>query len=149
MSYSDFARSTEKAIREYGRAVLHVGASDFTYTIGNANKDLPELLLAGPRVNPVSVRNILNILSDKMIERGKPFDDGEMVDVGGKCPVYICEATAAKVKTEFTVQVGHILGKTDYRVLQVVLCDPAGRFPWDPGCEFPYSMVKLLRAPAN
>ena len=52
----------------------------FAYTIGNTEKDLPELLTIG-----ISVRNSdvdhLNYLSKLMVERGKPFDDGEIVDL--------------------------------------------------------------------
>ena len=45
---------------------------------GNHLRGLPELLVIG-----VSRGEFLNFLSDKMIERGRAFDDGEVVSLRG------------------------------------------------------------------
>jgi hypothetical protein len=33
--------------------------------------------------------------------------------------------------------------RDDYSVLQAVLCDPAGRYPWDEGCRQEYRVAVL------
>jgi hypothetical protein len=136
-----FYAKLEDTVATHGRAILTVGGSH-TYTIGNGCKDLPELLLIGP-FNPIPAQDVLNVMSAKMIERGRGFDEGEKVDLGGKYPVCVFTASDA-VKVEFTRMAGQYLRREDYAVQQVIFCDPHGRFPWDDGCEPPYD-VKVYR----
>jgi hypothetical protein len=78
-------------------------------------------------------------------ERGAAFQHGELVSVGGRFPVKIIEASA-KAKEEFTLVVGQYYDTENYRVQQIVLCDPNGRFPGDPGCAEPYASQYILAA---
>src|SRR5262249_28391186 len=48
----------------------------FAYTIGNQERALPELLIIGFWGNPIA--GLLNELSNKMIERGRSFEGGEL-----------------------------------------------------------------------
>jgi hypothetical protein len=50
----------------------------FAYTIGNWIQSLPELLIIG---SPAG--GFLNSLSNKMVKRGRAFDDGEVVVLDG------------------------------------------------------------------
>lgn len=130
-----------KMIEEHGRFILNV-ISTHSYTIGNTRKGLPELIIVGP-FNPRQSQAVLNDLSEKMIERGRAFDEGELVSLGGKYPVAVYRASEA-IKPEVTCQAGQILGREDYDVMQVVYCDPNGHFPGHKDCEPPYN-VKVWR----
>src|SRR5262245_55499012 len=81
-------KDIETDVRECGRSVLCIGGEEdlppFAYTIGNSLVDLPELLIIGTREGA-----LLNDLSEKMLDRGRAFDDGELVNLGGKFPVKI------------------------------------------------------------
>lgn len=132
-------------IERTGRTLVGVfgegGKSGFVYTIGNALKGLPELLL----VITHDDGGLLNALSKVMIERGAAFDDQEVVRLPGmKCSVCIVDASD-DVKDLYTCQAKHLVGP-EYRVQQVVVPDTKGLFPWQPGCAKPYSDVKIHRA---
>ena len=110
----------------------------FTYTIGNWQLDLPELCLIGSHQTVA----VLNILSRMMIERGV-FGHGQVVQMpGAQCPVCIFDAKE-EIKDEYTVQATHKIGRANCRVMQVVMSDPAGNFPWEDTCSRPYRDVLL------
>ncbi len=146
-------RHTETArhIREHGRSVIGVFPDKesedindaFAYTIGNSLKGLPELLVVGIYRDG----GMLNELSERMIAQGHAFADNERVFLGGAFPVTIIEADDA-VKERVTIQAGNFL-KRYYRVMQIVLCDHEGRFPWDQGCGKPYCDVRVWRRIAS
>ena len=76
--HRQLCKDIENDVRESGRSVLCIGGEvdspPFAYTIGNALKGLPELLMIGTRMG-----GPLNDLSEKMLGRGRAFDDGEIV----------------------------------------------------------------------
>lgn len=133
----------EDDIKTHGRSVIGVlpdtadPNSAFAYTIGNAQAGLPELLALGGNSALVPA---LNILSRIMQSRGR-FADRQQVYLGegAKFPVCVVEA-ADSVKDEYTVQATNYNGR-DYDVMQVVVPDPQGRFPWDAECEKPYADI--------
>jgi hypothetical protein len=133
----------ENDVRQYARSVLCVGrerdSPGFAYTIGNWLAKLPELLIIG-----TTRGDILNDLSQKMIERGRSFDDGELVSLGGKFPVKIITADW-RAKCDYTIQAGQYLGIENYLVQQVLISDRSGRFPDDPECQHPYSTIPVLK----
>lgn len=115
----------------------------FIYTIGNYERDLPELFVIGACSQAFA--EILNELCEKMRERGRAFDNGELVNLGGKYPLKMVDVPM-EVCEDFTLQVGRYYHVKDYRVQQVVVCDLQGRFPGDPGCASPYDLqTKYLR----
>jgi hypothetical protein len=148
MSRLDFLyRKFAHDIERYGRSVLAIGGSEdgslppFSYTIGNWQKhQLPELLVIGYNDN-----QLLNILSAKMIERGRKFDDGELVSLGGKFPIKIITTSGFKVKSDYTIQTGQFYRHENYLVQQVLVPDRKGVFPDQPGCATKY-LVPILRA---
>lgn len=152
--FDEIAERMADNVRRTGRSCMGVfpdetstdPANDaFVYTIGNALKGFPELLIVGL----FDDRGILNRMSEVMIERGRAFDDGEFVEFGGSFSLPAIEA-ADVVKERYTVQATRFLRRHDYRVMQIVLCDKAGLFPWQPGCAKPYADVVVHRAkPVN
>src|SRR5262245_9628600 len=150
MNMEQYHDKVTENIREHGRHVVGVFPTGkdadvneaFEYTIGNFRKDLPELLLVGIYDVPF----VLNRLSEIMIERGKPFEDGEMVSLGegARYPLYVIEASD-DVKENFTIQAGQHFGHENYRVMQVIMPDTKGRFPWQRGCSKPYADVTVHR----
>lgn len=106
----------------------------FVYTIGNALHGLPELLVVG-NFDPNVAGSILNTLGQIMRESGAPLP--EEVDIGGKFPVRTRRANA---QAEYTVQAGQFLGREDYDVQQVLLCDPQGVYPGESGIAPAYDV---------
>ena len=137
--YRQLCKDIENDVRQSGRSVLCIGAEEnllpFAYTIGNALKGLPELLIIGTIKG-----ELLNDLSEKMLDRGDAFDDGELVSLGGKFPVKIITADDGRAQRDFTIQAGQYLGREDYAVQQVLVCDRSGHYPDDPQCQAPYSL---------
>ena len=86
---------------------------------------------------------ILNAVSDALKDAPDPFKEGPL-QIGGKVPPYLVEA-AESVKDDFMVQAEQVLGRRDYRVMQVVFADRDGRLPWEDGCAEPYRSVKIHR----
>ena len=134
----------ERAIAKYGRRLMGVfgDAEDlsFTYTIGNQIHGLPELLVIGTHEG-----YLLNVLSEKMLQRGCAFADGELVkSSNGKVTVKIINADA-QAREEYTIQAGRFFGGENYAVQQVLLPDPDGRFPDEPKCRKPFSTIPVLR----
>jgi Domain of unknown function (DUF4262) len=143
-----FHDGVEKDIEAYGRRIICVGPTEaepptsqndfFAYTVGNARRSLPELLIIGTSRGGY----ILNPLSEMMIERGQKFADGEMVECGCKFPFCLIDASET-VKDRYTIQAGEHYNSQDYPVMQVVLPDTGGLFPWQPGCTSGYEIYRL------
>lgn len=139
-----------KTIATHERQILYVGRSlkepAFAYTIGNQEKDLPELLMLG-NFPPDAACMVLNALSDFMIKHARCFDDGEETfALGGEAPVRIIDARDPIVKRSYTVQAGQFYKSEDYDVQQVIVPDKNKRWPEDPQCHLS-CRVPVLRGP--
>jgi hypothetical protein len=139
-----------KDIATMGQSMLGVlgdkNTPPFIYTIGNAERGLPELLIIGAADN--SIGDVLNVIGEKMRERGRPFDNGELINIGGKFPLKAINTTP-KAKEDYTIQAGQYLGHEDYAVQQLLIPDKHGRFPGDPKCEEPFASCPLLSPALN
>jgi hypothetical protein len=144
----EFYAGTAHLIEKHGQSVVGVmaGRDAFSYTIGNHEKGLPELLMFG---DPRTFTPILNHIADLMREGGKPFEDGQLVDLGGRFPVKAvrCSALASE---EYAIQAHRYYGvePAEVAVIQFLVPDTHGRFPGEPGCEKPYADQKVLAAEA-
>jgi hypothetical protein len=145
-----FYQGIQDMIDRDGFAVMGIFSHEddlpFMYTIGNCQRGFPELLLIG-----VFHGDAINDLVHKMWERGKPFDNGELVSLGGDWPVKVIDADAAKARKKYTIQVDRYYRneKLDYRVQQIIIPDEAGRYPGDPDAQPPYSTIPVLRPPLH
>lgn len=134
-------RDVKQNIESYGQHLSQVfgDGSDpgFIYTIGNADRGLPELLLIGD-FPPHIAAGLLNELGAKMREDGKPLATG-LVDIGWSIPVKVRQA-GPLARSRYTIQVDQYLGHDRYGVLQVMVCDENGRYPGDAGCAPRYDV---------
>lgn len=129
-------------IRRYGLHVMGVmpapqeGKPGFAYTIGNALAGLPELLLIGNLAMEASA-SILNELSKRMADTKAPLRETE--SLGGQFPVRtrFCSSAA---HDEWTIQAAVYLGHNEFQVMQVILCDPEGRYPGDAAIQSQYDV---------
>lgn len=138
-------QQTDEHIQQFGRTVLCVfgGAfGGFAYSIGNAKMGLPEFLVIG--LGPSEAKWMINTISETMIAGGAAPAAEAPYSFGGAHPVWLVEA-GDQAKAEYTIQASQYLGRDDYRVMQIVLCDPAGKFPWDDGCVAHFKAQPILR----
>jgi hypothetical protein len=146
---TEFYRAIAENIDEYGQHVQGVfGEGDilpFFYTIGLTEQELPELLLIGGFA-PEDGAAVLNWLGEAMRERGRPFNDGEIMDWGGRLPVKVVDA-GDEARNEYVIQAGEFYQTDQVRVMQVLIPDTEGRFPGEPGCAEPFGSVPVLVEP--
>lgn len=143
----------DEMIARYGRAVQWVAPtvedidrhdpnSTFSYSVGNSLKGYPELLVIG--VDQRTGLVVVNGLSELMLLNERAFKDGEMVSLGeGALPLKVVQA-GAMARYDYACLAGAYLGRQDYPIMQVVVPDSRGRFPGDPECMAPYSLVPVL-----
>jgi hypothetical protein len=150
-----FYQMIATTIAREGRQILCIAAEGklpaFYYTIGNALRGAPELLLIGNFEEKASTK-ILNKLSELMLEAGKRFSNGQRVNpFNGEHDLQVWDTTPI-AKMQYTTQVGQFLASLEgvtgvpkeYMVQQVVLPDPKGRYPADKRCHRRYR-VPVLR----
>lgn len=139
-----------KTIEDCGRQIIAVGAEHkamaFAYTIGNATKGLPELLLIG-NCDAKIAQSVLNKLSDELLKSNKPFVNGERVSIGGKFDLQVWNTTAI-AHSQYTIQASEFYQSKEYAVQQVVFPDPKGHYPTDKRCHKRYR-VPVLRPTAD
>lgn len=136
----------ERGIATHGQQLVGVAPAEddppgtpvYGYTIGNHAYGLPELLVLGM---PCSGLGVLNILSTILRKQERAFRNGELVDLGGKLPIKVVEASP-RAKSDYTIQAGQFWGTEDYRVQQVLVPDQQGRFPDEVGCAEPYASLQ-------
>lgn len=143
MTISGCMRAVRQNIDSYGQHLFQIfgDGSDpgFTYTIGNVDRGLPELLLIGDFPSHIAA-GLLNELGAKMREDGKPLVTG-LVDIGWTVPVKVRQA-GPLARSRYTIQVDQYLGHDSYNVLQIMVCDENGRYPGDVGCAPRYNVQR-------
>lgn len=134
------AEQVKENVRRFGQHVWGVGGSEvtppFAYTVGNASRGLPELLFIGEFHFDLGMQ-ILNAVAERMVKDGR-LDEG-MLDIEWTFPFKVREA-GGDVRDMFTIQASRYLGHQDYRVMQIMICDPKGRYPGDPGVDPRYDV---------
>lgn len=69
----------------------------------------------------------INLIANEVAEHGKRYRSGDREDDVFSLPFYLFETAPIQPSKE------------NDRVLRILFCDPAGRYPWEPDCEVPYS----------
>lgn len=136
-------------IEQHGRSMLGVHDDiPFVYSVGNHLVNIPEVILLG-NFKSEQVFPILNTVSEFLV--GNPEVLESPIDRFGNFffnipdwPFpFMAHWCSESVKSEYTIQAGQYLGTEDYRVLQILLCDPAGVFPGQEGCMSGFDMELL------
>lgn len=141
MDAQSFYDGVSENITRTGRSLIAVGdpKTPFTYSIGNVLVGKPELIVFG--LAPEDAMWVLNTASELPAIRG--IADGDLVDLGGRFGLKAVRCSA-QAKAEYSIQATRYLGNADYDLVQLLLPDPAGRYPGDPGCEPPYADAPRL-----
>ena len=138
-----FYKDIHDTIKDHKRFVLAVPDGSpyaFSYTIGNHERGLPELLVIGSRRG-----TYLNEMSERMIKQGKAFDHGEVINTNGKYRIKIINTTH-KAHESYTIQAGVYYKTQNYKVQQIILSDEEGRLPGEVGCAPGFADIPILVA---
>lgn len=132
-------------IDKHGISIISTATIDnrpFTYTIGHCLKGWPELIVFG--LDPVDAQMMFNELHRIWEERGYPAQpETEYKFEGAKCPFYFVEVDPEK--NDHTHCVG-LITRNEYRVLQIIVPDPEGRYPWNSECDPRFKAQPVLRS---
>lgn len=113
------------------------GTPHFAYTIGLCAKGLPELLLVG--VNSVDATQLLNEAARKSLEGHIKGDKGELLDRWVNLPAaprrMVPKHAADIAIGAVRYALDHLEQGAPFSLIQMVLPDRAGLFPWDSGCD--------------
>jgi hypothetical protein len=157
VSYDEIQRTRELLLRRislYGYAITQVvptedwGGPSYTYTIGlPQHMGHPELAVCGrsPRASIRVITSVVTLLEDT------PEAEGRVVGAfHNEAPCWIAPIPDRMVDrylglAEWWRRGYHDGGPT--AVKQIVVCDPAGRFPWDQGCHHGYRSGQALLLP--
>lgn len=85
-----------------------------------------ELELNLPMV-PQRAGLFINLVANEIAEKGKRYRSGDREDDVFNLPCYLFETVPIRPSRD------------NDRVLRILFCDPAGKYPWEPECEAPYS----------
>jgi len=78
-------------------------------------------------LEPRQAGQFIDLTASQAAEKGKQYRSGDREDDVFNLPFYLFGTSpiqSSKIKD---------------RVLRILFCDPAGEYPWEPGCESPYS----------
>lgn len=78
-------------------------------------------------LEPRQAMQFINLIANEVAERGKRYRSGDREDDVLSPPFYLYETVPIQPSRE------------NDRVLRILFCDPAGKYPWEPECEAPYS----------
>lgn len=78
-------------------------------------------------LSPDQASLFINLIANEVAEKGKRYHSGDREDDVFNLPFYLFETTPIQPS------------QSNDRVLRILFCDPAGRYPWESGCEGMYS----------
>jgi len=103
----------------------------FAYTIGLHHKNLPELIMVG--LNSTMAMHILNHCG-YMMTNGNKFKHGTVITELANLPTTII-TVHEELKRKRAVQAYNHYGHWDFDLMQLVMPDANGLFPWDEGYD--------------
>lgn len=125
-------------VENHGWAVASVMGSDespsFSYSVGLCARGLPDLILIG--VRPNDAQKMINIAIDKLIAQefsgatGDVLTEVANLPLAPRCLSNELAQSIALGSVRYAQETGQ-----QFRMIQLVLPDAAGLFPWDSGCD--------------
>lgn len=135
--HPDIRAQTQTHIEIHGHSIVGVfptgpGQTHFSYSIGLRERDGFELLMEG--IDTKYGAYFINTLAQETKARNLPLNHACIIHGMTTKPEFRLALVPCHelVKDERTVQAGQYYGHEDYGVLQLVMCDPEGRMPWEP-----------------
>lgn len=107
----------------------------FSYSIGLTLKSWHELFV---EAIPHDLGHyLINYIAKRFDEQKISLDHSCILTgvIQNGLPIALVEANLQEVKNERTIQVDYIINRSNYSVLQIVLPDENGLFPWEDGCS--------------
>jgi len=147
----DYRDRIEGDIGRCGQFIQAVLASPpWCYTIGNADRGLPELVMVG--IDPYMTMGMLNDAGTAMRTDGRPYVDGEFLTRIASMPmrVDVVHPTQIAGRMQQSVYRESRLGRDPALLgaLQLVWPDRSGRFPGEAGYDESFApMQPLLSRP--
>lgn len=147
IDHAKFYERIEQVIAEHGHMVMGVGGSDgtFSYTIGNTEARLPELLILG--VEPEGATMILNAVVAAL--GAQQPQDGQLVYLGGGGKPVRLRALegleAILAREDYIIQACRYYRREDLPVMLVECPDLQGRFPDEEGCDPDFVRAQTMR----
>lgn len=141
VSMDDLKRKIIENIQEYGLSIISVGPDPddgtppFSYSIGLSLIGKYELLVEG--LQPDLGQYLINQTKATFSAYGIPIDHTCIVKglVQGDLPMAFVKTDTGDLSETRSIQVGHMLDIEVYGVLQLIIPDPSGLFPWEEGCD--------------
>ena len=78
-------------------------------------------------LEPKQGAQFINLIAAEIAEKGKRYQSGEQVDGVFSLPFYVFQTKAIHAS------------KPNDQVLRIVFPDPGRKYPWEDGCQPPYS----------
>ncbi|GAC57124.1 hypothetical protein GOHSU_16_00820 [Gordonia hirsuta DSM 44140 = NBRC 16056] len=113
----------------------------FAYTTGLTEFSRPELVIYG--LDPAQACGILNRAAQRLIDDPYLFDAPRLTGIVR--PPYALTSLPTMDTTEFTVT--RLLYGPDFRAVQLIWPDSAGRFPWEYGYAYSRDAQPLMGIP--
>lgn len=129
--------SLRSKILDHGWAVLHVGADPvdetppFSYSVGMCLIDGYEIF--SEKIQDDLAIYLINQIGKRLPSKGISVDHSCIIKglVQDDYPIALIKTDDPMLKTEKTIMVQEVIDVEDYAVLQLVIPDSSGRFPWD------------------
>ncbi len=139
-----YRAKTLDLISKFGWVVQGVGGSEtsppFLYSVGLCQLGLPEIIVVGA-FPPNLVKKLINNVGNKMKTSGAFVDWSRSIEITKMFSVVFRELSA-EAATEHCRMVAEFFG-TGRKVLQLILPDKDGKFPWDNDCEWKFQAEGL------
>lgn len=149
MSMDDVVTKVSGMIEKNRFAVIMVGGSEdtpsFAYTVGLTNLNHPELVMVG--LPPALAHQLLNDAGAMLLDGVAEYKDGDRIDhLIRDLPVVVQDL---QYPDELFGMCCRILGKGNFRMHQVFMPDPNGKFPWDEDCDQGSANIQTKLKKAN
>jgi hypothetical protein len=124
-----------------------IGAGDYTHTLGLPEHiGHPELVVCGVRAQP-AIR-VIHAVVEQL--RATPSLEGRVIGaLRDDLPVWIAtlpdETVAEHLDSAMWWRERH--DDQPATAKQIIICDPAGKFPWESGCQPHYGRLQALLMP--
>lgn len=112
------------------------------YTVGLHSLGYPELIMVG--LNMDAGQSILNDAAQQVIDSGSARQSGDVLDKVANLPLIVVEVDDIELLKEYSAMASNLYGLDQYRLQQIVMPDPVGKFPWDEGVDTHFLKVQPL-----